>query len=105
LPFILNESLQAYPEAVKIRVMLDNLKTHHARAFDETFPTAEPFELTQKFEFYYTPRRASWLNMIEIEFSAIARQCLSRRIPSRALAWSARSVGGVSKKVKKIKSK
>lgn len=74
---------EAYPKAVKIRVVLDNLNTHNASSFYETFPADEAFELAQKFEFYYTPLRASWLNMIEIEFSAIARQCLSRRIPSR----------------------
>ncbi len=74
---------EAYPEADKIRVVLDNLNTHNASAFYETFPATEAFELAQKFEFYYTPLRASWLNMIEIEFSAIARLCLSRRIPSR----------------------
>jgi DDE superfamily endonuclease len=72
-----------FPKAVKIRVVLDNLNTHNASAFYETFPAAEAFELAQKFEFYYTPVRASWLNMIEIEFSALARQCLSRRIASR----------------------
>jgi len=52
-------------------------------AFYETFPAQEAFELAQKFEFYYTPLKASWLNMIEIEFSSIARQCLARRIPNR----------------------
>ncbi len=74
---------ESYPRAVKIRVVLDNLNTHNASSFYETFPAQEAFELAQKFEFYYTPIKASWLNMIEIEFSAIARLCLSRRIPSR----------------------
>ena len=74
---------EAYPKALRIRVVLDNLNTHNASAFYETFPAAEAFELAQKFDFYYTPVRASWLNMIEIEFSAIARLCLARRIPSR----------------------
>jgi hypothetical protein len=74
---------EEFPKAVTIRVVLDNLNTHHASAFYETFPAEVAFELAQKFEFYYTPVRASWLNMIEIEFSAIARLCLSRRIPSR----------------------
>lgn len=45
-------------------------------------PADQAFELAQKFEFYYTPKSASWLNMIEIEFSAIARHCLNRRIPT-----------------------
>lgn len=74
---------ESYPKAVKIRVVLDNLNTHNASSFYETFPAEEAFELAQKFEFYYTPVKASWLNMIEIEFSSVARACLSRRIPSR----------------------
>ena len=76
---------QAYPEAEKIRVVLDNLNTHNASSFYETFSAAEAFALAEKFEFYYTPKSASWLNMIEIEFSAISRQCLSRRIPTQEL--------------------
>jgi transposase len=72
-----------YPKAVKIRIVLDNLNTHNASSFYETFEAAEAFRLSQLFEFYYTPPKASWLNMIEIEFSAIARMCLKRRIPSQ----------------------
>ena len=70
-----------YPEAVKIRVVQDNLNTHNVSSFDEHLPAAEAFAVAQRFEFYYTPKAASWLNMIEIEFSALARQCLKRRIP------------------------
>jgi len=73
----------AYPKARKIRMVLDNLNTHNASSFYETFPAEEAFRLSQLFEFYYTPPKASWLNMIEIEFSAIARLCLKRRIPSQ----------------------
>ncbi len=72
-----------FPGAEKIRVVLDNLNTHNASAFYEAFPAEEAFGLAQKFEFYYTPPKASWLNMIEIEFSAIARLCLDRRIPTK----------------------
>jgi transposase len=72
-----------YPKAKKIRLVLDNLNTHNASSFYETFPAEEAFRLAQLFEFYYTPPKASWLNMIEIEFSAIARLCLDRRIPSQ----------------------
>ncbi len=70
--------------AEKIRLVQDNLNTHNASSFYETFTAEEAFALSQRFEFYQTPKKASWLNMIEIEFSAIARQCLSRRIESRA---------------------
>lgn len=75
---------EEFPEAEKIRVVLDNLNTHNASAFYEVFAAEEAFVLAQKFEFYYTPPKASWLNMIEIEFSAIARLCLKRRIPTKA---------------------
>lgn len=71
-----------YPEAKKIRLVLDNLNTHNLGAFYLHLPADEAFALAQRFEFYYTPKGASWLNMIEIEFSALARLCLNRRIPT-----------------------
>ena len=71
-----------YPDAVKIIIVLDNLNTHDVSAFYETFDAQVAAELVDKFEFIYTPKGASWLNMIEIEFSALSRQCLNRRIPS-----------------------
>jgi len=72
----------AWPKAKKIRLVQDNLNTHNASSFYENLPADEAFALAQRFEFYYTPKSASWLNMIEIEFSAVARQCLDRRIPT-----------------------
>jgi hypothetical protein len=74
---------RAYPQARQIRLVQDNLNTHNASAFYEHLPAAEAFALARRFEFFYTPKSGSWLNMIEIEFSAIARQCLDRRIPSQ----------------------
>lgn len=74
----------AYPEALKIRLVLDNLNTHDISAFYENLPADEAFALAQRFEFWFTPKAASWLNMIEIEFSALARLCLNRRIPTMA---------------------
>ncbi len=79
----MKELAAAYPDAIKLRVVQDNLNTHNASSFYENFPAAEAFELAQRFEFHYTPKSASWLNMIEIEFSALARQCLHRRIPTQ----------------------
>jgi transposase len=77
------QALQAaWPKAKKIRLVQDNLNTHNASSFYENLPAAEAFALAERFEFYYTPKSASWLNMIEIEFSAIVRECLKRRIPS-----------------------
>ena len=72
----------AYPEANQIRLVQDNLNTHNASSFYENMPAAEAFALAQRFEYHYTPKSGSWLNMIEIEFSALARQCLDRRIPT-----------------------
>jgi hypothetical protein len=69
-----------YPTAIKLHVIQDNLNTHNASAFYENLPADEAFALAQKIEFHYTPKSASWLNMIEIEFSAWSRQCLNRRI-------------------------
>ncbi|MBV6655021.1 MAG: IS630 family transposase, partial [Mameliella sp.] len=71
-----------YPSAIKIVVVLDNLNTHNFSAFYETFDAEVAAGLVDRFEFVYTPKCASWLNMIEIEFSALSRQCLNRRIPS-----------------------
>jgi len=72
-----------YPKAQKIRLVQDNLNTQDVSAFYETFPAEQAFALAQRFEFYYTPKKASWLNMIEIEFSALSRQCLARRIATK----------------------
>jgi len=72
----------AWPKAKKIRLVQDNLNTHNASSFYENLAADEAFALAQRFEFNYTPKSASWLNMIEIEFSAVSRQCLDRRIPT-----------------------
>jgi hypothetical protein len=80
--FFLRELARKYPKAVKIHLVQDNLNTHTFGALYEQFPPEQAFALAQRFEFHYTPKCASWLNMIEIEFSVIARQCLKRRIPS-----------------------
>lgn len=76
----LRELSGMFPEAEKIRLVQDNLNTHNLSSLYETFEAEEAFGLAQRFEFYYTPKSASWLNMIEIEFSALSRQCLNRRI-------------------------
>jgi transposase len=71
-----------YADAQKIHVVLDNLNTHTFASFYEHLPAEEAYQLMQRFEFHYTPKCASWLNMIEIEFSALSRLCLNRRIPT-----------------------
>lgn len=74
-----------FPKAIKIRLIQDNLNTHNASSFYERFDAQTAYELSQKFEFHYTPLKGSWLNAAEIEFSAIARACLKRRIPTKEL--------------------
>ena len=63
-------------------MVLDNLNTHDFSAFYEHLPADQAWALAERFEFHFTPKSASWLNMIEIEFSALTRQCLQRRIPT-----------------------
>lgn len=70
-----------YPQAEKIIVVLDNLNTHTPSAFYETFEPQEARRLVERFEFHFTPKHGSWLNMAEIELSALVRQCLDRRLP------------------------
>jgi len=70
-----------YPEAQKVVVVCDNLSTHRPAAFYEAFEPAEARRLVQRFEWHYTPKHGSWLNVAEMELSVLARQCLDRRIP------------------------
>lgn len=72
----------SYPQAEKIVLVQDNLNTHNSSSFYENLPPAEAFTLAQKFEMHYTPKKGSWLNMAELELSALSRICLARRIPS-----------------------
>jgi len=70
-----------YPEADKVRVVLDNLNTHTGAALYQAFAPEEARRILRRLEFHYTPKHASWLNMVEIELSVLSRQCLERRIP------------------------
>jgi hypothetical protein len=85
-----------FAAAERIVLVLDNLNTHRPSAFYDAFPPAEARRLLEKIEWHYTPKHGSWLNIAEIELSALARQCLGRRIPDaetleRAVtAWAAR---------------
>ena len=74
-----------YPRAERIRVVLDNLSTHTASALYETFEPAEARRVLRRIEFHYTPKHASWLNMVEIEIGVMVSQCLDRRIPTKAM--------------------
>ena len=72
-----------YASAEKIIVVQDNLNTHTPAAFYVTFSAQQAFDLAQRFLMHYTPTNGSWLNMVEIEISAISRECLNRRIASK----------------------
>jgi hypothetical protein len=69
-----------YPDAECIRVVQDNLSTHSAGSLYEAFPPAEAKRILRRLEFHYTPKHASWLNMVEIEIGVLRGQCLDRRI-------------------------
>lgn len=70
-----------FPQADKIRVVLDNLNTHSLATLYEVFCPDEARRIVTKLELHYTPKHASWLNMAEIEFSVMVGQCLKQRIP------------------------
>jgi len=76
----MSEVAKRYSKAKKIILIQDNLNTHNPSSFYENMQAEEAFALSQRFEMIYTPKKASWLNMAEIEFSALSKQCLDRRI-------------------------
>ncbi len=76
----MKELIHQYPNAELIHVVQDNLNTHIAASFYEAFSPEESFKLAKKFQYHYTPKKGSWLNMAEIEISALSKQCLDRRI-------------------------
>jgi hypothetical protein len=78
--FIKEISDKYYPKAEKIRLVMDNLNTHKPSALYETFTPAEAKRIWDRFEFIYTPKHGSWLNMAEIELNVLMGQCLKRRI-------------------------
>lgn len=80
--FVKRISDEMYPQAKKIILVMDNYKTHSASAFYETFSPEESRRLRERFEFVYTPKHGSWLNMAEIEFHVLNGQCLNRHIPT-----------------------
>jgi hypothetical protein len=84
-----------FPDAERIRLVVDNLNIHTPAAFYEAFAPAQARRLAQRIEFHYTPKHGSWLNMVESELAVLSHQCLDRRIPTPALlqgetaAWEA----------------
>jgi len=82
--FLMQISDLWYPHVAMIVLVCDNLSTHTPAALYEAFTPAEAHRLAQRFEWHYTPKHGSWLNVAEIELSVLARQCLDRRIPDEA---------------------
>ena len=80
--FVKRISDEMYPQAKKIILVMDNYNTHNASAFYETYPPEEAKRLRDRFEFVFTPKHGSWLNMAEIELHVLNGQCLNRHIPS-----------------------
>lgn len=75
----MNSLAAQYPEAELLDIVQDNLNTHTVASFYKTFDAPSALSLAQRFVFHYTPKHASWLNIVEIEFSAFARQCANQR--------------------------
>jgi hypothetical protein len=71
---------ERYPDAIKVRLVMDNLNTHNIASLYETFEPQEARRLVDRLDIYYTPKHGSWLNMAEIELSVLKGQCLNRRI-------------------------
>ena len=91
----LNDIAERHPGAKRITLVMDNLNTHRPGALYEAFPPPEAKALWDRFEFVYTPKHGSWLNVAEVELSVMIRQCLNRRIASlkvlrdEVAAWQA----------------
>ena len=85
-----------FPDAEKIILVMDNLNTHKFASLYEAFEPEEARRIIEKLEIHYTPKHGSWLNMAEIEFSVLQRQCLKARIPdqgtliAKTRAWQQR---------------
>jgi len=77
-----------YSDAIKVRLVMDNLHTHHIASLYETFEPREARRLAERLDIHYTPKHGSWLNIAEIELSVLKGQCLDRRIPDMATMQS-----------------
>ena len=91
--YFLEDIAMKYTEAEKITLVMDNFNTHTPGAFYEAFPPAQAKQLWDRFEFVFTPKHGSWLNIAEIELNVLTGQCLNRRIDNiedvrrEAIAW------------------
>ena len=83
--FVKGMLVERYPQAIKVRLVMDNLNTSSAASLYEAFEPEEARRLARRLEIHYTPKHGSWLNVAEIELSALSGQCLNRRIPNMEL--------------------
>jgi hypothetical protein len=96
---------ERYPDAIKVRLIMDNLNTHSVASLYEAFPPEEARRLAERLEIHYTPKHGSWLNVAEIELSVLQSQCLDRRIPDigrmrdEVAAWEAERNNRASKTI------
>lgn len=74
---------ERYPDATRVRLVMDNLNTHSIASLYQAFPPEEARRLANRLEIHYTPKHGSWLNVAEIQLSVLQSQCLNRRIPDR----------------------
>ena len=80
---VIRETIDSYPMADKIVLVMDNLNTHKFASLYEAFPPEEARRLIDRLEIHYTPKHGSWLNMAETELSVLTKQCLNRRLPDK----------------------
>lgn len=92
-----------YPQAEKIVIVMDNLNTHSPASFYATFEPEEARRLINRFEFHFSPKHGSWLNMAEIELGVLIRQCLTRRIANKATLESEVNAWQNDRNVKVVK--
>lgn len=101
--FMRRLAAQWYPQAERIILIQDNLNTHGPGSFYEFYPAEEARALAKRFEIHFTPKKASWLNMVEIELSVLSKQCFGRRIAT--VSELKRQVRGWERRRNKDKAK
>lgn len=92
-----------FPEAERIRVVLDNLNTHKLACLYEAYPAEEARRIARKLEFHHTPKHGSWLNPAESELSVLTRQCLSRRIASQEALTSETGAWAIQRNQERVR--
>ena len=95
---------QAFPAAERIVLVTDNLNTHRPAALYQAFPPAEAWRILERLEWHYTPTHGSWLNIAELEWSVLARQCLARRIPDQTTLETEVAAWGAARNAEQVRT-